>query len=53
MAVVEVESIGIDPAALGVDHKVHWASVSRPKGRKENVRTNRVRGGIIDRALAG
>ena len=35
MAGVEVEPIGIDPVALGVDHKIHWASVSGPKGGNE------------------
>ena len=34
MAGVEVGLIGIDPMTLGVDHKIHWASVSGPKGRK-------------------
>ena len=35
MAGVEVEPIGIDPVALGVDHKIHWVSDGGPKGRKE------------------
>ena len=34
MAGVEMEPIGIGPVALGVDHKIHWATVSGRKGRK-------------------